>query len=195
MGGTLSARDYKSPNQLLVGTRADGFCAIDFHAEPMNGAVAPTLTASKDPSRSPQSTEITQQVAAVVAAYVERHQKRMAIAFPPTQDPISSVDVSHTVSTGSPRGQASGAVCLLTPNGGRAGMGVGAVAIPAMSVRRLTPTETERLQGFPDGWTAEGIDAKGNRKPQADGPRYKQMGNAVTVNVAEWIAHRLIQTL
>ena len=49
--------------------------------------------------------------------------------------------------------------------------------------RRLTPTECERLQGFPDGWT--GIDG------MADSPRYSMMGNAVTVNVAEWIARRL----
>lgn len=48
-------------------------------------------------------------------------------------------------------------------------------------VRRLTPTECERLQGFPDNWT-EG---------QADSHRYKQMGNAVTVNVIEWIGKRL----
>jgi len=50
-----------------------------------------------------------------------------------------------------------------------------------MGVRRLTPTECERLQGFPDGWT----------DGQADSHRYKQMGNAVTVNVAEWIAKRI----
>ena len=49
-------------------------------------------------------------------------------------------------------------------------------------VRRLTPTECERLQGFPDGWTAG----------QSDSHRYKQMGNAVTVPVAEWIGHRLM---
>lgn len=50
-------------------------------------------------------------------------------------------------------------------------------------VRRLTPRECERLQGFPDDWT--GIPG------MADGPRYKCLGNAVTVNVAEWIARRL----
>ena len=48
-------------------------------------------------------------------------------------------------------------------------------------VRRLTPVECERLQGFPDDWTAG----------QADTQRYKQMGNAVTVNVIEWIGSRL----
>ena len=50
-------------------------------------------------------------------------------------------------------------------------------------VRRLTPTECERLQGFPDGGT-EG---------QADSNRYKQMGNAVAVPVVEWIIGRLVE--
>ena len=50
-------------------------------------------------------------------------------------------------------------------------------------VRRLTPVECERLQGFPDGWT-EG---------QADSQRYKQMGNAVAVPVVSWIVDRLLE--
>ena len=48
------------------------------------------------------------------------------------------------------------------------------------SVRRLTPTECERLQGFPDGWTAG----------QSDSTRYRQLGNAVAVPVARWIGTR-----
>jgi DNA (cytosine-5)-methyltransferase 1 len=48
-------------------------------------------------------------------------------------------------------------------------------------IRKLTPTECERLQGFPDGWT-EGV---------SDTQRYKQLGNAVTVNVVEAVARRL----
>ena len=55
------------------------------------------------------------------------------------------------------------------------------------AVRRLTPLECERLQGFPDGWTA--ID--GENTP--DSPRYKAIGNAVCVNVAEWIGRRIIR--
>ena len=81
--------------------------------------VAPTLSASNNPSRSPQSSEITAQIDAMVQA--------------------------------------------------------------TATVRRLTPTECERLQGFPDDWT----------DGQTDGHRYKQMGNAVTVNVIEWIGFRL----
>lgn len=130
-----------------------------------------------------------------------------AIAFHPTQDPISSVDVSHAVSNGSKSGTATVAVCVTgevthaltttakhgaTEDG--TGRGCPIVAQP-FSVRRLVPAETEILQGFPQGWTAEGIDAKGVRKPQADGPRYKQMGNAVTVNVAEWIARRVASVI
>lgn len=48
-------------------------------------------------------------------------------------------------------------------------------------VRRLTPTECERLQGFPDGWTAG----------QSDSVRYRQLGNAVAVPVVEWISKKL----
>lgn len=54
-----------------------------------------------------------------------------------------------------------------------------------MGVRRLTPTECERLQGFPDNWTV----LPDGKNP--DSPRYKACGNAVCVNVAEWIGHRL----
>lgn len=52
--------------------------------------------------------------------------------------------------------------------------------------RRLTPLECERLQGFPDGWTATS-----NGRPQSDRQRYTQLGNAVAVPVFEWIAHRI----
>ncbi len=49
-------------------------------------------------------------------------------------------------------------------------------------IRRLTPMECERLQGFPDNWTA-GV---------SDTQRYKQMGNAVTVNVVQAVASKLL---
>ena len=90
--------------------------------------IAPTLTASNDPSRSPQSTEVTNQVAAVHAA--------------------------------------------------------------SMVVRRLTPTECERLQGFPDGYTA----IPWRKKPAEqcpDGPRYKALGNSWAVPVVKWIGTRI----
>jgi DNA (cytosine-5)-methyltransferase 1 len=62
-------------------------------------------------------------------------------------------------------------------------MGTGGNQIPLIGVRRLTPTECERLQGFPDGWT----------DGQPDTHRYKQLGNAVAVPVAEWIGKRIME--
>lgn len=56
-------------------------------------------------------------------------------------------------------------------------------------VRRLTPTECERLQGFPDGWTCL-CDQSPCKCP--DGPRYKALGNAVTVNVIEYLGRRIM---
>ena len=50
-------------------------------------------------------------------------------------------------------------------------------------VRRLMPTECERLQGFPDNWTDE----------QSDSARYRQLGNAVAVPGAEWIGRRIVE--
>jgi DNA (cytosine-5)-methyltransferase 1 len=57
----------------------------------------------------------------------------------------------------------------------------------AAAVRRLTPRECERLQGFPDDYTA--IPYRG--KPAADGPRYKALGNSWAVNCARWIGRRI----
>lgn len=87
--------------------------------------VAPTLTAANDPSRSPQSSEVTQQVYSVYQS--------------------------------------------------------------SMAVRRLTPVECERLQGFPDNYTD--IQPKGKATP--DGPRYKALGNSMAVPVMAWIGQRI----
>jgi DNA (cytosine-5)-methyltransferase 1 len=74
----------------------------------------------------------------------------------------------------------------------------------ATMVRRLTPMECERLQGFPDGWTSKRmeLELEGNEwKPtgkveeQKDGPRYRQMGNAVSVPVAEYIGRRMAEAV
>jgi site-specific DNA-cytosine methylase len=56
-----------------------------------------------------------------------------------------------------------------------------------MAVRRLTPVECERLQGFPDGYS----DIKPNGKPTPDGPRYAAMGNSMAVPVMRWIGERI----
>ncbi len=59
-------------------------------------------------------------------------------------------------------------------------------------IRRLTPKECERLQGFPDNWTKSGIDNTGNIVDISDSQRYKMVGNAVTVNVIKEIIKKII---
>jgi len=105
----------------------------------------------------------------------------VGVAFHASQDPIHSEE--HTPALG------SNATIGYQQN---------------LTVRRLTPIECERLQGFPDNWTSEKMEvvlegnewkATGKAVKQADGPRYKQMGNAVTVNVAEWIGKQIGKVL
>ena len=60
-------------------------------------------------------------------------------------------------------------------------------------VRRLTPTECERLQGYPDGWTdiGEWTDTKGKKHKPADSPRYKALGNSIAIPPWLWVLSRL----
>lgn len=64
-----------------------------------------------------------------------------------------------------------------------------------LAVRRLMPIECERLQGFPDFWTAWGVTEDGGRVDIADSARYRMLGNAVCVPVAEWVARRMRRCL
>lgn len=101
--------------------------------QPQNGgnvkkAIVPTLTASNNPSRSPQSSEVTSQISAVFNAQA--------------------------------------------------------------MVRRLTPIECERLQGFPDNYTK--ISYRGKSAENCpDAPRYKALGNSWAVPVVRWIGERI----
>lgn len=128
---------------------------------------------------------------------------QVAVAFHPTQDPISSTDGStHAMGCGSSEGATTIAVAFQESQTGlreypeagclRAnGPGhdpVGTRIRSGMSVRRLTPTECERLQGFPDGYT----DIPWRKKPTSpDGPRYKALGNSMAVPCMAWIGKRI----
>ena len=85
------------------------------------------------------------------------------------------------------------AYCLMNPgSGGRTHSRQ--IMTPQLQVRRLTPRECERLQGFPDDYTL--IPYRG--KPAADcadGPRYKALGNSMAVNVMRWIGERIAQAM
>lgn len=76
----------------------------------------------------------------------------------------------------------------LRANGGDYGGGTESLIVAEGGVRKLTITESERLQGFPDGYT-DAPYRKRNWTP--DGPRYKALGNSMAVNVMRWIGYRI----
>jgi len=131
----------------------------------------------------------------------DRHAVAQPIAFSgQMSNPQTDVDIMQTLQAKNPM-----AVCLggQHPNAGIGidqsptltnAMGAGGGHIPitnAMQVRRLTPVECERLQGFPDNYT----DIKAKGKPTPDGPRYKALGNSWAVPVVRWIGERIAQRL
>jgi DNA (cytosine-5)-methyltransferase 1 len=70
-------------------------------------------------------------------------------------------------------------------------MGTGGNNVPLINVRRLTPRECERLQGFPDDYTL--IPYKG--KDASDAVRYHALGNSWAVSVVRWIGRRIVEVV
>ena len=121
------------------------------------------------------------------------------VSFHPTQDPISSTEVCHSIGAND---NATAAVAVQASQSGvRINDTIGTLdanygsrrhngVMQAMQVRRLTPVECERLQGFPDGYTA----IPWRKKPASecpDGPRYKALGNSWAVPNVRWIGQRI----
>ena len=77
--------------------------------------------------------------------------------------------------------------------GGGASLNLNNVVRINYIVRRLTPLECERLQGFPDGWTdiGEYIDSKGKKRQASDAARYKALGNSIALPPWRWVLKRL----
>jgi DNA (cytosine-5)-methyltransferase 1 len=84
-------------------------------------------------------------------------------------------------------GAITGEIAATMGTHGSSNSSSGPTVMQSMQVRRLTPTECERLQGFPDGYTQ--VPHRG--KPAADGPRYKSLGNSMAVPVMRWIGERI----
>lgn len=80
-------------------------------------------------------------------------------------------------------------------------MGTGGGNVPMveenMVVRRLTPLECTRLQGYPDGWVdiGEWTDLKGKVHKDSDAPKYKALGNSIALPFWEWMAARMVNQL
>ena len=125
------------------------------------------------------------------------------------QVPLTYQYVTGTLSPGAHAGSYNGQdayndmlVCGATPNVAHALRAKASCAyredaetypVQNMVVRRLTPLECERLQGFPDGWTdiGEWRDSKGKRHKDADSPRYKALGNSIALPFWDFLAKRI----
>ena len=92
-------------------------------------------------------------------------------------------------------GKETGDLCATLqskPNGGFSYNCIHPVRVNAV-VRRPTPLECERLQGYPDGWTDIGdwVDSKGKKHKAADSPRYKALGNSIALPFWFWLLRRI----
>lgn len=179
---TLRASQYKSgDNQTLVGTwrthkDGQGFREI-------KQGISPTI-----PARAREDGS-GQPVVAVPLRFLQRNQKNFQGEYSFT------VDTSNTggVMVQRPRGNNKGGLHENAPTLSSNSWQQNNLLARDMAVRRLTPKECERLQGFPDNWTQQGI-MGGGIVTVSDTQRYKCLGNAVTVNVVEEIA-KLLKSL
>lgn len=104
-------------------------------------------------------------------------------------DGWSTEQVSYTLNTVERHGVAYGETELSDPQ---------AVAQPVQyCVRRLTPLECTRLQGYPDGWVDIGdwIDSKGKKHKEADAPKYKALGNSIALPFWKWLCRNIVNEL
>jgi len=136
------------------------------------------------------------------ASKADKHESTTYVAQPiafsgKMSNPQTDVDMTQTLGAKNPMAVAVGTDCYSGTITGditmtlKRGDGNPAINQPtvlqAMAVRRLTPVECERLQGFPDRYTD--IQPKGKATP--DGPRYKALGNSMAVPVMAWIGKRI----
>lgn len=145
-----------------------------------DGITSPTMTGDHN-SRVTDYTAITLQGDTVAGALLARDYKG-----PGRADSLGRV-IAQPVGADLYNGTLTGdkAVTLTTATGqGGANTGPSVIEkIIRWIVRRLTPTECERLQGYPDGWTdlGEWIDSKGKTHKDADTPRYKALGSSIAL--------------
>lgn len=145
-----------------------------------DGITSPTMTGDHN-SRVTDYTAITLQGDTVAGALLARDYKG-----PGRADSLGRV-IAQPVGADLYNGTLTGdkAVTLTTATGqGGANTGPSVIEkIIRWIVRRLTPTECERLQGYPDGWTDLGgwVDSRGKAHKAADSPRYKALGNSIAL--------------
>jgi len=216
--GTCGADDNQAQAGHLIAQCANGDVSHTLKGEGFDGSEDGTGRGVPVVAFGGGNTSGNIDVAACLTAKGQRIDFEVeTFAVHGTQDPDTNCELAHTLGrnngqenaivtepfTLAIRGRSEGSTvevrndgtanARLPPNGGRAGMGVGAIGW-GMQVRRLTPIECERLQGFPDNHTLIGWRGK-DADECPDGPRYKAIGNSMAVPVMRWIGERIAAAL
>lgn len=168
------------------GDGSDNLIAFHLTQDPINGAESRALGAGNEHGCSSVAVAYRQNLAGDV--YESDVMARVrAGATGGMNQPTVAVAITENLRAEVRETPYANAVAT---GGGKAGQGYQAVR-EGMAVRRLTPRETERLQGWPDDFTRW----RANGDEISDGPRYRMVGNGVAAPVAAWIGRRLLRAL
>ena len=192
VGSTCAARDYKGPTDLVVHKTQDTCFGIPGNwigRKPENGGNQFTPMDEIAPCQT--RTDIHGVAYAIQGSMIGRNDNAG-----PQGDGVNT-DVCFTQNTSDRHGVAyafaENSRAELRLEGGSGDRTV-TVLQEGFAVRRLTPVECERLQGFPDNYTQ--IPWRGKPASECpDGPRYKALGNSKAVPVVRWLGHRINQWL
>ena len=155
--------------------------------------VAKTLdTTNPDPSKNQGGVAVVERVYTIDNGQVDQtdlHEKAGTLNCMHDQQAvlIAAVDCRNFTENSDINGT------LQAKDGGGTSLNLNNVVRTRYIVRRLTPLECERLQGYPDGWTdiGEYIDSNGKKKQSSDAARYKALGNSIAIPPWKWVMKRL----
>lgn len=219
----VMARDAKGPRNYRDGGLPSAVVTGGFFDGPTHALTAEGADASEDGTGRGTPIVPVEICPTINSGGNETGGHRFPGSIVDTADSLIPVAVSLRGRNGGAAAELSGDVmpAIRTGGGGGGGGGDKPHALTAMRVRRLTPRECERLQGFPDDWTLiptwrkaaleTGSDAErlaayyflseqgrqvvlfqdGRVYATPDGPRYKALGNSMAVNVMRWIGERI----
>jgi len=204
--GGYAGRRQEDDDNLVAYPLTSGMAASAARMPHEQGALLPIAIQAgalrENPNSGPDGVGVQEGISYTLEARSEVQAVAYGLATSVT--PKFGVDISPTLTVPSPSGggqPAAVAYDMRGREGGaqfegphetaniRAASGGSSRSYVAQTwaVRRLTPRECERLQGFPDDYT--NVPYRG--KPAADGPRYKALGNSMAVNVMRWIGTRI----
>ena len=193
---TLKMRDYKDATDLVATAFEPGIAAREGNESRFTHEVTGTLRkAMGDNQTAVAFSQAIPLNSMTMQGRPSDTTGRMGSGIGEEGDPCPTISKAHhhavAIGTDCYNGAITGDVtATVTSSTGSSATHSGPTVMNSTAVRRLTPTECERLQGFPDGYSA--IPWKKKSADQCpDGPRYKALGNSMAVPVMRWIGERI----